>query len=92
MRWRSIGLARARQLRDQIQFTFAVAGARQPMHVAQRGVDAGVAHQALQAFHLQAGGQLVGGIGMAKRMDTADLGHPGLLFGAGVGLLQTGGR
>ena len=41
------------------------------MHIAQGGLDAAVAHQSLQAFHRQAGRQLMGGIGVALMPGTA---------------------
>ena len=75
------------QLGDQVQRPFAVIGTGQPMHITQGGLDAAVAHQPLQAFHRQAGRQLMGGIRVTQAMNTADRGHPGCLLGVGEGPL-----
>ena len=50
------------QLRNQVQRPFALTGTGQPMHIAQGGLDAAVAHEALQALHRQTARQLMGGI------------------------------
>ena len=60
-----------RQLGKQVQGPFALAGTGQPMDIAQGGLDAAVAHQALQAFHRQTACQLMGGVGVPLMPNSA---------------------
>ena len=52
------------QLGDEIERAFALVRRGDPMHIAQGGLDAAVAHQPLQTFDLESGRQLMGGIGV----------------------------
>ncbi len=76
------------QVGEQIQGAFPVAGARQPMEVAQGRADIAVAHEPLQAFDRQPRGQWVSGIGMPQRVYSADFGHASRALGQRIGPLQ----